>query len=51
MVALAVLLYIGLAGAEVEALSGTAGKQYHTVGTVQVDPQSFVLVWQQAHHL
>ena len=44
MVALAVLPNIGPAGMEVEALSGTAGEQFHVVGTIQVDPQSLVLV-------
>ena len=39
------LLYIAPAETEVEALSVTAGQQLHTVGTVQVDPQSIVLVW------
>ena len=45
MVALAVLPYIRPVGTEVEALSGTAREQLHTVGMVQMDPQSLVLVW------
>ena len=48
MVALAMLPNIGPAGMKVEALSGTAGKQLHMVGTVQVDPQSVVLIWNVA---
>ena len=48
MVALAVLPYIGPAGTKVEALSGTAWKQLHTMGAVQVDSQSLVVVWDVA---
>ena len=48
MVALAVLPDVGPAGMEVEALSGTAWKQFHTMGTVQVDPQRLVLLWNVA---
>ena len=48
MVALTVLPYIGPAGTEVETFSGTTGKQFHTVDTVQVDPQSLVLIWNVA---
>ena len=38
IVALTVLPYIGPVGTKVEALSGTAWQQLHTMGMVQVDP-------------
>ena len=44
MVALAVLPYVRPVGTKVETLSGTAEEQLHMMGTVQVGPQSLVLI-------